>query len=202
MPDKFDYLHQVPADWDTSAFLAYSINDRSMRSHNSLMIALMAIGKMVEAICSQIRPLALDVNSLRAEVKNRRVSAPPLPQQPQQQQRQSNKGKSKQTYAAATASPTNATRSPQDKKEEKPSTRYRPRYTKKSREILIEILGPLPAHITGLELLTTVNRAVHRQKFANGRGSMKANIMLLTYRTTPAPTHSNSPPALWMPAAT
>ncbi|KAL0630561.1 hypothetical protein Q9L58_010591 [Maublancomyces gigas] len=164
-PDKYDYLHQVPEECDISTFLAYSIADESMRSHNSILGPIMAIGKMVEAMTNQIRTLTSDVASLRAEVKTLRS---PLPAQPPQQQ-QSNKGKGKQTYAAAAASANNVpTPAPKNKKE-KPAPLYRPQYNKKSREVLIDLLAPLPAHITELQILTTVNRAVHPQKFAQAR---------------------------------
>ncbi|KAL0630691.1 hypothetical protein Q9L58_010460 [Maublancomyces gigas] len=182
-PDKYDYLYQVPEECETSSFLAYSIADNSMRSHNSTMGPLMAIGKMVETLCGTVRALATEVATLRAEIKT--LSQPTtLPAQPKQHQQQSNKGKGKMTYAAAAASNTTSpippAPTPKKKAQEKLAPLYRPQYTKKSREIMVDLLAPLPATITDLQILTTVNKAVHPQKFSQARRSLKGNIMLLT----------------------
>ncbi|KAL0630629.1 hypothetical protein Q9L58_010524 [Maublancomyces gigas] len=82
-PDKYDYLHLVPEDSETSSFLAYMIADNSMCAHNSTMGPIMAIGKMVEALCGSVRTLTSEVTILRAEVKLLRKPTA-LPAQTQQ----------------------------------------------------------------------------------------------------------------------
>lgn len=48
-----------------------------MRSHNSLMDPIMAMGKMMETMTSQLRSLTSDVNSLRSEINTLRGPPPP-----------------------------------------------------------------------------------------------------------------------------
>lgn len=69
---------------------------------------------------------------------------------------------------------------PQKKKQKTPAPLYRPQYPKKSRQLMIDLPAPLPAALTDLQILTTVNQVVHRQKCLQPHRLMKGNVMILT----------------------
>lgn len=74
----------------------------------------------------------------------------------------------------------------QDEKQEKPALLYSPQYMKRSSEIMIYILAPLPATVTELQILATNNKPFHPQKYLQAHRSMQGKIMLLTSPHFPA----------------